>query len=246
MNHNNILEEIAQKAHFYNPILCNYDKTLSIGSTCFIKKFMLSIGINQETEFFDYIGAPVWSITDLINNNKLNNIFNYNDYRNLKILCDKDDSYNITHIPNFLIFKHDFAQSHQKLTKPISFVQFNEFKEKYTRRASRFTNILNNSSSILFIRYEEYSNYIIHDMYKNKYEKCEYTQLCEFSNMLKEKYPNLQFNIIFFYTYVEESFYDDDHNILILKNDKIINYDNCHEKLHEICIENNDLLSEYI
>lgn len=246
MNQNNILEIISQKANFYNPILSKYNKILSIGSTCFIKKFMLSIGINQETEFFDYIGAPVWSVSDLIKNNKLNNIFNYNDYRNLKILSDKDDSYNITHIPYFLVFKHDFSQTHKQLTFPIKLNEFNGFKDKYTRRASRFTNILNNSSPILFIRYEQYKNYIIHDRYKDKYEKCELTQLRDFSSMLKLKYPYLQFHILFFYSNVDTSFYDNDYNILILKNNKILTYDNCHEKLHEICIENKDLLYKYL
>ncbi len=246
MNQNNILQIIQQKASFYNPLLSKYDKILSIGSTCFVKKFMLSIGINQETEYFDYIGAPLWAITDLIENNKLDKIFNYNDYKNIKILNDKEDSYNITYIPHFLIFKHDFAQTHKQLTKPLSFVQFNDFKAKYTRRALRFNTYLNNSSSILFIRYEQYKNYIIHDIYKDKYENDELTQLCDFSIMLKEKYPNLNFNIIFFYSDVESSFYDSDYNILVLKNNKNMNYDNCHEKLHEICNENSDLLNTYL
>ncbi len=246
MNQNNILQIIAQKNNFYHPILSKYNKTLSIGSTCFIKKFMLSIGINQETEYFDYIGTPVWAMTDLIQNNKLDKIFNYNDYKNIKILNDKEDSYNITHIPYFLIFKHDFTQTHKKITQPLSFLQFNDFKAKYTRRATRFNNYLNNSSSILFIRYEQYKNYIIHDMYKDKYEKDELTQLREFSIMLKEKYPNLTFNIIFFYSNIENSFYDNIHNILILKNNKILTYENCHEKLHEICVENIELLNKYL
>jgi hypothetical protein len=246
MNQNNILQIIAQKNNFYHPLLSKYNKTLSIGSTCFIKKFMLSIGINQETEYFDYIGTPVWAMTDLIQNNKLDKIFNYNDYKNIKILCDKEDSYNITHIPHFLIFKHDFAQTHKQLTKPLSFLQFNDFKTKYTRRALRFYDLLNNNSSILFIRYEQYKNYIIHDMYKDKYEKDELTQLREFSIMLKEKYPNLTFNIIFFYSNIENSFYDNNYNILVLKNNKSLTYDNCHEKLHEICTENSDLLNNFL
>lgn len=242
---NNVLEEIYQKNKLYLPILSKYNKTISIGSTCFVKKFMLSIGINQETEFFDYIGTPVWSITDLINND-FKNLFNYNDYKNIKILCDKDDSYNITHIPYFLVFKHDFSQTHKQLTFPIKIPEFNGFKDKYSRRIIRFKNLLHNSSSILFIRYEQYKNYIIHDIYKDKYKKSELTQLREFSSMLKKKYINLQFNILFFYSNVDESFYDNDYNILILKNNKKLTYDDCHEKLHEIYIENNDLLNKYL
>lgn len=252
MNQNNLL---YKKYLFYHPLLSKYDKILSIGSNCYTKKFMLSIGINQETDFFDYIGTPVWSITDLINNG-FQNMFHYNDYKNLKIL---NDSYNITHIPYFLFFKHDFTQTHKKITQPLSFVQFNQFKDKYTRRASRFHQYLNNSSSILFIRYETNKNYIIHDMYKDKYTKDELNQLRDFSIMLKEKYPNLTFNILFFYSNVDESFYDNDYNILILKNtqglsidgtpdgiSKILTYENCHEKIHEICLENKDLLFKYL
>ena len=59
---NNALEIIKEKAFFYNPLISKYDKILSIGSTCFVKKFMLSIGINQETEYFDYINTPNMSI----------------------------------------------------------------------------------------------------------------------------------------------------------------------------------------
>lgn len=246
MNKNNTLEIIKQKYLFYHHILSKYNKTLSLGSTCFTKKFMLSIGINQETEFFDYIGTPVWAITDLLKTNQLDKIFNYNDYKNIKILENKDDSYNITHIPYFLIFKHDFIQTHQKLTYPITNLQFNAFKDKYYRRALRFYHLLNNSSSILFIRYEQYKNYIIHDRYKDKYINNELTQLREFSLMFKEKYPHIRFNILFFYSDVESSFYDDIHNILILKNNKILTYDNCHEKLHEICIKNIDLIKQYL
>ncbi len=246
MNKNNALQIIQEKALFYHPLLSKYTKTLSLGSTCFTKKFMLSIGINQETEYFDYIGTPVWAITDLIKNNKLDKIFHYNDYKNIKILNDKEDSYNITYIPQFLIFKHDFAQTHKQLTQPLSFIQFNDFKAKYTRRALRFNHSLHHSDSILFIRYEQYKNYIIHDIYKDKYEKNELTQLYEFSFMLKEKYSSLKFNILFFYSNVEESYYDNIHNILILKNNKILTYDDCHEKLHEICVENIDLLNQYL
>ncbi len=254
----NVLEEIYQKNKLYLPILSKYNKTLSIGSTCFIKKFMLSIGINQETEFFDYIGVPVWSITDLIHND-FKNLFNYHDYKNIKILSDKDDSYNITHIPYFLVFKHDFSQTHKQFTFPIKLPEFNRFNDKYLRRSIRFQNLLHTSSSILFIRYEQYKNYIIHDQYKDKYEKCELSQLRDFSLMLKEKYPHLHFNILFFYSNIENSFYDNDYNILILKNtqglsiggtpdgiSKTFTYDNCHEKLHEICVENMDLLNKYL
>jgi len=243
---NNALEIIKEKALFYHHILSKYTKTLSLGSTCFTKKFMLSIGINQETDYFDYIGTPIWAMTDLIKNNKLDKIFHYHDYKNIKILNDKEDSYNITYIPHFLIFKHDFAQSHKQFTQPLSFVQFNDFKAKYTRRALRFYHSLHHCNSILFIRYEQYKNYIIHDMYKDKYEKNELTQLCEFSFMLKEKYPNLKFNILFFYSNVENSYYDNIHNILILKNTKILTYENCHEKIHEICTENIELLQQYL
>ena len=245
MNQNNILKIISEKNKFYHPILSKYNKTLSLGSTCFTKKFMLSIGINQETEFFDYIGTSVWSITDLINND-FQNIFDYHNYKNLKILNDKDDSYNITNVQHFLIFKHDFHQTHKQLTYPIKLNEFNSFKDKYLRRVTRFKNLLNTSTSILFIRYEQYKNYIIHDIYKDKYSKCELTQLRDFSSMLKSKYPLLQFHILFFYSNVDESFYDNDYNILILKNDKILTYDNCHEKLHEICLENNDLLYKHL
>lgn len=245
MNKNNILQEITQKANFYHPILSKYNKTLSLGSTCFTKKFMLSIGINQETEFFDYIGTPVWSITDLVNND-FKNIFDYNDYKNIKILSDKNDSYNITHIPYFLVFKHDFSQTHKQFTPAIKLPEFYAFKDKYLRRVNRFKYLLNTQSSILFIRYEQYKNYIIHDRYKDKYSKCELTQLRDFSSMLQQKYPNLTFHILFFYSDIENSFYDNDYNILILKNNKILTYDNCHEKLHQICVENIDLLNKYL
>ncbi len=245
LKNNPFLQKIyLERIKIYTPLILSKYKVLSLGCSCYIKIFMSSIGVNQETHFFDYIGTPMCTVNNLINDD-FKNLFEYKDYKNMEVLSNVDDGYNITHKKHYLVIRHDFRQTHKKLTPNITFPEFRSFKDSYTRRIQRWKELLQNDKPILFMRYEQYPNFIKHDIFKDKFEKDELTYLQEFSNLIKTKYPHLKFNIIFFYSNIENSYYDDIHNIFVLKNNQT-NYDfkNCHFKLHQICLENIDLLQK--
>ncbi len=247
LKNNPFLQKIyLERIKIYTPLILSKYRVLSLGCSCYTKIFMTSIGVNQETQFFDYIGSPMSTINNLINND-FKNLFEYEDYKNMEVLSNVDDGYNITHKKHYLVIRHDFRQTHKKITPNVTFPEFRAFKDKYTRRIQRWKELLQYEKSILFIRYEQYTNFVKHDIFKDKFEKDELSYLQEFSSLIKTKYPNLKFNILFFYSNIENSYYDNIHNIFVLKNNQT-NYDftNCHNKLHQICLENIDLLKKYI
>lgn len=208
----------------------NY-KIISLGFNCFIKMFTNDIGIKQETNFFDYIGTSMWAINKLFENN-FANLFNEDDYENLKI--QTDNLIVITNKHYYFRFLHDFKNNtninlikcnidkiiDQKIIDDVK-VQFYKFKEVYERRIIRLKDLLIKEKKILFIRLEETMHKrIIYDEYKSYFEKPELDYIIDYSKMIKINYPNLHFKIIYI-SKIHDNKYMIENNLIILNSKNV-------------------------
>jgi hypothetical protein len=208
----------------------NY-KIISLGFNCFIKIFTNDSGIKQETNFFDYIGTSMWAINKLFENN-FANLFNEDDYENLKI--QTDNLIVITNKHYYFRFLHDFKNNtninlikfnidktiDQNIIDDVK-LQFNKFKEAYERRIIRLKDLLIKEKKILFIRLEEtMHNRIIYDEYKSYFEKPELDYIIDYSKMIKINYPNLDFKIIYI-SKIHDNKYMIENNLIILNSKNV-------------------------
>jgi len=231
----------------------NY-KLISLGSNCFFKMYISYLKIDQETNLFDYTGTSMWAIVDLLENNNLDKIFDKKeDFENMKILSDnEEDKYIVTNKKYYIRFKHSFKQDYQNFTNTSleNDELFNNVKETWKRRSERFINQLNlfniTKKPIMFLRYEEdNNNRIMYDEYKDKYIKSELDYLINFSNLLKTKYKNLNFHILFFTTNKKENLFLKDENIILIniKNKNLIKWNTCCKDFDKI-FRNNEVFIE--
>ena len=201
---------------------------LSLGGNCFIKKYLNYIGVNQETNFFDYIGSSMWSINELFEND-FSNLFNLDEYENFEI---KKNVKLVTNKRYYLIFKHDFSKKYS--IKSL----FLKFTEKYTRRINRLKDLLLNEKKIIFIRLEEsLIDRIIYKEYEDKFKKSEFDYLKDFINIIKNKYPNLDFEII--YISSQENDIKENNIKIINLNNEILDWNNCAIKINNLFLSNN-------
>lgn len=231
----------------------NY-KIISLGYNCFIKTYTNNISIKQETNFFDYIGISMWAINKLFENN-FTNLFNEDEYENLKIMTD--NLYAITNKQYYLRCIHEFKNNtninlikfnidktiDQKIIDDVK-LQFNTFKERYERRIIRLKDLLTKEKKILFIRLEEImKDRIIYDEYKSYFEKSELDYIIDYSKMIQINYPNLDFKIIYI-SKIHDNKYIIENNLIILnsKNVTIDNINNCTKGLKDLFRINKEFL----
>ena len=187
-------------------------KIISLGYNCRIKMFTIDLKISQETNFFDYIGTPMWAINKLFEDD-FSNVLNFNDYdlltinSDLFVLTNKTYYIRVLHEfnnksfpinnrlgPNLLISKEQL----KKNTMREIYKTFNKFKDSYERRIIRLKSLLTNEKKVLFIRYEEQKkNRIIYNQYKKYYEKSELEYIKDYYHIIRNQYPNLDFQIIY-------------------------------------------------
>ena len=190
------------------------DKYISIGFSCG-PKFFISTVQDENYYVFDHIGTSMWSIIELINNNFKD--FSSKQYMTIMHIT-KDDK------PMYTNTKYYVRFLHEQIKKKFD---FKNFKNKYDRRIGRFFKLLEdygkNNKILCFLRTEEnHINRIIPDEHKDKYDEPEYYYLCEFSNLIKNKYPMMKFVIIYI-NYSEKSDFDKDNNIICFS--KMITHD---------------------
>jgi hypothetical protein len=109
----------------------------------------------------------------------------------------------------------------EKNTK-INDSYYKELTNKYDRRISRFINLLNsnNEKPLCFIRTEETKdNRIIYEEHAEKFIKSEYDYICDFSNIIKNKYPKLKF-IILYFNYSKNLDFNQEYNIISFSKNK--------------------------
>ncbi len=223
-----------------NLLLKNNNQIISLGSSCFTKRFIDFLGIKQETHFFDYLGTKGWSIHQLLQND-FKDLFDKNDYVNLRILS-KGDEYTITNKKYYINFKHDFPQTFKEITHPIHISQYQNVFSKYERRVNRFKNLINNiENKILFIRIEQRSDRVIRDEDSEKNNLGELYFCKEFMKLFKEKNKNIF--LLFFYSHIDKDTYFPDENLIVLKLDTPIEvYETCHIDLFYVFLQKYDFL----
>ncbi len=214
--------------------------SISLGYNCGVKKFLNEgLGINVATNFFDFIGSPMWGINELFNCG-FNGLTDVSDYKNVKLL-ENEEPKSLTNTKYSLRFTHDL-----ELNSSVSRIK--TVVERYMRRKTRLYNILNSTTQVLFYRYEEnMNNRIIHDEYKTKYTKKEYEYVKEFSDIIKIKFPKLKFKIIYFTRNIIES--QNDHNNILsidIKNYEPIEWANSVEKFSQIVRDNKDQIKIFL
>ena len=241
-------------------IISHFDKVISLGSTCYMKKLIDTV-TKQETHFFDWIGSSVWSINLLIEND-FKNIFEQNDFHNMHVMTAGNFQNCYTNKKYYLRFAHDFDQAdvarffRQKQKKPLWQSKeiinkfdndFIEFKNKYERRAERIQNILNTKQRILFLRFEEPSQHrVYHNIYLQQLKISESTHLINFSEIVKRKYPDADCMVIYFSKNCNSN-YDKTNGIITIKDTlNIDNWDDCIEKLNKLIDNNIDLIMNSI
>ncbi len=196
----------------------------SLGANCYFKKFIDSL-TSRETELFDYIGSSMKSINDLILND-------YEDLCNIKYferLETLKHAFFITNTKYYLRFPHDL--------KTVNDLQnnFNDFSAKYTRRITRWKNMLDTNNKILFLRY--YENTSSRLIFYN--DKDEYTHLEEFLDIIKSKYPNNIFKIIYIHPDLDNNY---KNNIITLNYKGAIDYNSADVVINRIINNNKDFL----
>lgn len=213
-----------------------FDKVLSLGYNCDVKNLIYTNGVNQETNFFDDKGTSMWSICDLLKNDfsGLSEIENYgqmNIRERHRILVNKKYYIRFQH-ESYLFNEHSNNNKHNNNL-------FDMFKT-LERRADRFKEHLTKYNKILFIRLEECNKgRIMYPEYKEKNNKEEYEYVLEFSRIIKKKYKNLNYFIIYISTKKYKE-YDEENKVITLCNRE------CEEKLIDVFKNNIDLLNNIL
>lgn len=136
-----------------------YDKVISLGYNCYMKLFLKYKKIDQETNFFDYIGTSLWSIIDMFDNN-FEGVFDEKEYKIMRIMEKGPDMFLVVNEKYFIRCKHEFKKTLETNFKGINMStidteEITNFLSKMNRRKDRFIDLLKNDDSILFLRYEE-------------------------------------------------------------------------------------------
>jgi len=145
-----------------NTFIEKFDNVSSLGYNCYTKLYFNSRKMDQETQFFDYIGTSVWSIIDLLNND-FEGMFDKSNYKIMNVMKTGDDNqFLVVNEKYFVRCKHEFKKTLDRKFGPeilneyeINKDELDDFIEKMKRRKERFMNMLANNNSLLFIRYEE-------------------------------------------------------------------------------------------
>ena len=122
-----------------------FKRIFSLGSNCYPKFFISKIlkPSNRETDFFDYVGASMWSINALL----LNDFAGLDDHINFALMPVLEGGEPIViNTKYYLRFKHDLAT--------VANANTVSFKGKMARRLKRFNHGLT-ADSVLFIRQQE-------------------------------------------------------------------------------------------
>lgn len=138
-----------------------------------------------------------------------------------------------------------FIQTRKKeLAQQIDTINsnFNKFIEKYERRILRFQETLQQNKNILFVRFEEPMEYrIIYGEYADYYKTSEYSYVCDFADLIKLKYPELPFTILYLSKKLSNSFNSEKRIITLKVEDRRAN-----EKQHEFLLFAINSHSEYL
>jgi hypothetical protein len=179
---------------------------VSLGANCYpatyIKEHLNPI--NKETQLFDTIGTSMWSINKLIEER----------FEGILALCNFKDLVHregegaiVTNTRYNLRFKHDLDSAAQ--ARSFS------FQAKIRRRIPRLESTFRSASELLLIRYQEIQTRRIHHGPITD----EYAELCRFAALLRSKYG--QHNFIIVYITEGASSWNEDSRIQSIHTDTL-------------------------
>jgi len=179
---------------------------ISLGYVCNVFGYLNSdktLHKNLKSSVFDRIASPMWAINELVSND-------FEDFL-------KDD--NIKH--DQLFDKSDRKEHYDSryYVRFLKTAKLDDIREIFNRKIEKLNQILNSDEPVLFVRCEEKhqltkrGSRIIFDEYKDKYSKNELAYVKLFSNTLKNKYPSLNFKILFM-GQSGDNFVDKEHGIV--------------------------------
>ena len=238
-------EEMFRKIKVIKPLLEKH-KIISLGFNCYVKIMLQKMKIEQETQFFDWIGSSTWSIRLLLEKH-FDNLLQKDNFKYTQSI-QKENEYVWTDEEYYLRFKHDFQQTHFQKTQNIKDEELNNVKIKYERRRERLFETLkeyeNNKKTLLFIRLEEdFDKRIYLENHINIEKEDEMKDLLWISNWIQNQYPNLIFKIILISRNSESYQHSDDSHLIILsKKNKTENTIYSVPTMIDILLENKDLI----
>lgn len=165
-----------------------YHEIISLGSSCCPGLSLKILNLKKETYPFDWVRTNSKIIYDILVNGKNRYLsFNNNNTSSTEFYVKDLHSY----------IQKNFTNSHinyygQHFTHYTD-ISTNELKKKFDKYLDRFFTLLNSNKNVLFIHSNE--EYIYHK--KSRDDKLYlYEYLCKINDLLEEKYPNLNFEII--------------------------------------------------
>ncbi len=186
----------------------NYDEIISLGYVCNVPALLSALGHRKSAYPFDRVATPMWAVYDLLENN-FDGFLDEENITSGSLFDGMDNSY---------VYDSRYYTRIADNCKKMNGPAYDHLIEKIREREQRFLNELSSGDSILFIRSEEPSTYsrlgdrIILPEHANKYAQSERYYLELFSDLLKVRYPSLQFKILLLSS--EGSFVDATHNIV--------------------------------
>lgn len=185
-------------------------KWVSIGYNCFMRICIDRSNILKPmTNFFDYLGTPMWAVHQLIQNDFPSDFFDQTMYKNMFMFKDRKNVMHTnriyTHSKYMIRVAHDLP-NYNDPSPPFPQLEFDAFVLKYKRRIPRFKQLLEQTRfPLLFFRYQEpLENHDIPTEHEHYYDVPEDQQMERFDQMLQQKYPSLRYKILYFQTDVED------------------------------------------
>ena len=160
-------------------------KYVSLGSSCAAAMGIRNNDKHNETYPFDWIRTNTLIIYDILQNGVQSFLKFNND------LSDRDNV--IVHMYSCWNDKYKHINPYGVHFTHYDNLSVNEIEVKFNRHFHRFFNLLNNSDQIIFFRSTE--EYIFHKKSREN-KDIYYTFLCKINDLLKNKFPNLNFKII--------------------------------------------------
>jgi len=166
--------------------MSKYDEIISLGSNCDPGLSMRILKIKSETYPFDWVRSNTKIIFDLLQNGK-------NRYLSFGKKISGDFYLKNLHYYTNKNFKKSHVNYYGQHFTHYKNISTNELKNKFNRYIERFFSLLKSNKKILFIHTNE--EYIYHGQTR-RHRNILYNYLCKINDILEEKYPNLDFEII--------------------------------------------------
>lgn len=171
----------------------DYDQIVSLGYVCNVVSLISALNKRTCAYPFDRVGTPMWAVYKLIENDFENFLKTENIIT--RPLFEKS---NVNFVYDSLYYVRLISNIPDANPSAIKYIQ-----ERIIERIKRFQELLNSDKKVLFIRSQEPESHprlgkrIIFPEYQKEYSFDEYYYLKMFVNLLKQKYPNLKFKILY-------------------------------------------------